>query len=206
MNLSWHNTGHLQLWSRLTYLYMSCCPLLKFRFPDFSFSSFDILICLHIIQVKFYWNLLGPVGDMYCFSNTYSMLVQQYEVSLSRMLNDILILVQQWLPNQLDFPPILWHLYRAWPSPIMSGFHGAFATGVAYMYQQGTLTLPDTWFRPPFWTCLYSNCWDQIPRTCHVFNRLFTSNTPWYFVDFFFCILTLFGQKIPYKANITIVN
>ena len=31
---------------------------------------------------------------------------------------------------------------------IMSGFHGAFATGVAS--QQGTLTLPDTWFRPPF--------------------------------------------------------
>ena len=30
----------------------------------------------------------------------------------------------------------------------MSGFHGAFATGVAC--QQGTLTLPDTWFRPPF--------------------------------------------------------
>ena len=30
----------------------------------------------------------------------------------------------------------------------MSGFHGAFATGVAS--QQGTLTPPDTWFRPPF--------------------------------------------------------
>ena len=31
---------------------------------------------------------------------------------------------------------------------IMSGFHGAFATSVAC--QQGTLTLPNTWFRPPF--------------------------------------------------------
>ena len=29
---------------------------------------------------------------------------------------------------------------------IMSGLHGAFATVVAC--QQGTLTLPDTWFRP----------------------------------------------------------
>ena len=29
----------------------------------------------------------------------------------------------------------------------MSGVHGAFATDVAC--QQGTLTLPDTWFRPP---------------------------------------------------------
>ena len=35
---------------------------------------------------------------------------------------------------------------------IMSGFHGSFATGVAS--QQGTLTLPDTWFRPPFWDLL----------------------------------------------------
>ena len=79
-------------------------------------------------------------------------LIQQYEVSLSRMLNDILILDKQWLPNQSDIPPISWPLYRAWPSPIMSGFHGAFATGVAS--QQGTLTLPDTWFRPPFWDLL----------------------------------------------------
>ena len=51
-----------------------------------------------------------------------------------------------------DFPPISWPWYRTWPSPIMSGFHGAFATGVAC--QQGTLTLPDTWFRPPFWDLL----------------------------------------------------
>ena len=34
----------------------------------------------------------------------------------------------------------------------MSGFHRAFATGVAC--QQGTLTLPDTWFRPPLWDLL----------------------------------------------------
>ena len=65
------------------------------------------------------------------------------------MLNDILILGQQWLPNQSNFPPISWPWYRAWPSPIMSGFHGAFATGVAC--QQGTLTLPNNWFRPPLW-------------------------------------------------------
>ena len=33
-------------------------------------------------------------------------------------------------------------------------------------------------------TCLCSNCWDQIPRTWYVFTRLYTSNTPWYFLDF----------------------
>ena len=76
------------------------------------------------------------------FYGRYGDLIQQYEVSLSRMLNDILILDQQWLPNQSDFPPISWPLYQAWASPIMSGFHGAFATGVAC--QQGTLT-----FRTP---------------------------------------------------------
>ena len=35
---------------------------------------------------------------------------------------------------------------------ITSGFHGALATGVPC--QQGTLTLPDTWFRSPFWDLL----------------------------------------------------
>ena len=44
-------------------------------------------------------------------------------------------------------------LYR-----ITSGFHGAFATGVAC--QQGTLTLPDTWLRPPFWDLLVLQYWD----------------------------------------------
>ena len=111
------------------------------------------------------------------FYGRYGDLIQQYEVSLSRMLNDILILDQHWLPNQSYFQPISRPSYRAWPSPIMSGFHGAFATDVAC--QQGTLTLPDTWFRPPYWgTCLCSNCWDQIPRTCHVFTLDFSPRIP----------------------------
>ena len=125
------------------------------------------------------------------FYGRYGDLIQQYEVSLSRMLNDILILDQQWLPNQSDFPPISWPWYRTWPSPIMSGFHGAFATGVAC--QQGTLTLPDTWFRPPFWDllmlqllrpnslnlpCLYSTFHLEYPlvlsRFCFVFGWLYS--------------------------------
>ena len=59
---------------------------------------------------------------------------------------------------------------------ITSGFHWAFATGNAC--QQGTLTLPDTWFRPPFWDLLMLHCWDQTPRTCHVFTRLFDLEYP----------------------------
>ena len=37
---------------------------------------------------------------------------------------------------------------------------------------------------PPFQTCLWSICWDQIPRTCHVFTRFFTLKTDLYFLDF----------------------
>ena len=51
------------------------------------------------------------------FYGRYGDLIQEYEVSLYRMLNDSLILDQQWLPNQSDFPPISWPLYRLWPSP-----------------------------------------------------------------------------------------
>ena len=51
------------------------------------------------------------------FYGRYRDLIQQYEVSLSRILNDILTLDQQWLPNQSDFPPISWPWYRLWPSP-----------------------------------------------------------------------------------------
>ena len=86
---------------------------------------------------------------------------------------------------------------------IMSGFHGAYATGVAS--QQGTLTLPDTWFRPPFGTCYCSNCWDQIPQTCHVFTRLFTSNTPWYFLDFAWVNLWKFPLSL-FSAVVLVLN
>ena len=72
---------------------------------------------------------------------------------------------------------------------IMSGFHGAFATGVAS--QQGTLTLPDTWFRPPFWDllvlqllrpnssnlpCLYSTFHLEYPLVLSRFYSIICSN------------------------------
>ena len=53
MNLSWHHTGQDRLWSRLTYFYMSYCPLQKFRFPDYSLSSFDILSWNFIYEFVF---------------------------------------------------------------------------------------------------------------------------------------------------------
>ena len=59
----------------------------------------------------------------------YGDLIQQYEVSLSRMLNDILTLDQQWLPNQSDFPPISWPRYRVWPSPNYEWFPWSISNG-----------------------------------------------------------------------------
>ena len=46
--------------------------------------------------------------------------------------------------------------------------------------KRGILSL----FRPPFWDLLMLQLLRPIPRTCHVFTRLLTSNTPWYFLDF----------------------
>ena len=48
MNLSWHNTDQVRVWSLLTYFYRSYCPLLKLSFPNFSLPSFEILT----------WNLI----------------------------------------------------------------------------------------------------------------------------------------------------
>ena len=78
-------------------------------------------------------NVYGRYGD----------LTQQYEVSLSRMINYTLTLDQ--LHTFLQFHDIDTELdlHR-----ITSGFHWAFATDVAC--QQGTLTLPDTSFCPDF--------------------------------------------------------
>ena len=117
------------------------------------------------------------------FYGRYGDLIQQYEISLSRMLNDILTIDQQWLPNQSDFPPISWPWYRLWPSPDNEWFPWSICNGggipAGNTYPSGHLVLS-----PHFGTCLCSNCWDQIPRTCHVFTRLFTLNTPWYFLNF----------------------
>ena len=111
------------------------------------------------------------------FYGRYGDRIQQYEVSLSRMLNDILILDQQWLSNQSDFQKnfmtILYtelDLHRSW---VVSMEH---LQRVRHARRE---RLP---FRTPGSVphCLCSNCWDQIPRTCHVFNQIFTSNIPWY--------------------------
>ena len=114
------------------------------------------------------------------FYGRYGDLIQQYEVSLSRMLNDILTLDQlQWLPNRSDFPPMSLLWYRAWPSPNYEWFPWSICNG--WGCQQGTLTLPDTWFRPPFGDLLMLQLLRPVYRTYRIFSRFFTLNTPRYF-------------------------
>ena len=118
------------------------------------------------------------------FNGRYGDLIQQYEVSFSRMLNDILTLDQlQWLANLSDFSPISWPWTELDLHRITSGFHGAFATDVAC--QQWTLTFPETWLRPLFGTCFCSNSWDQFSRTCRLFST-FHLEYPSVLLDFAF--------------------
>ena len=63
------------------------------------------------------------------FYGRYEDLIKQYEVSLSRILNDILTLDQQLLPNLSDFPPISWPWYRLWPSPNYEWFPWSICNG-----------------------------------------------------------------------------
>ena len=63
------------------------------------------------------------------FYGRYGDLIRQYEVTLSRMLNDILTLDQQLLLNRSDFPPISWPLHRAWPSSNYEWFPWSICNG-----------------------------------------------------------------------------
>ena len=77
--------------------------------------------------------------------------IQQYEVSLSRMLNDILTLANIDFSTDQSF-----HQFNDLDTEldvnlIKSGSRGTIAMGTWVICQQGRLTLPDTWFRPPFW-------------------------------------------------------
>ena len=63
------------------------------------------------------------------FYGRYGDLIEQYGVTLSRMLNDILTLDQPWLPYRSDFTPMSWPLYRAWPSPNYEWFPWSICNG-----------------------------------------------------------------------------
>ena len=65
---------------------------------------------------------------------------------------------------------------------IKSGFHWAFATVVAS--QQGTLTLPDTWSRPPFWDLLVLQLLRPDTSSLPCLYSTFHLKTTSHFLDF----------------------
>ena len=122
----------------------------------------------------------------------YGDLIQQYEVSLSRMLNAIRILDQLLstifviLIQNFTFTE-LWvvsmeHLQRVW-----------------HARERVPFRTPGTF--PLFGTYIFSNCWDIFSRTCRVFSQLLTLNTPRYLLDFAFNPRALKG-KTSYKKEI----
>ena len=110
----------------------------------------------------------------------YEDLIQQYEVSLSWMLHGILTLDQPIRPSTNSMTLIqsftfteLWvvsmeHLQRLWHA------------------RREHLPFRTPGSAPLFETCLCSNCWDQIPGTCHFFYS--TSHLEYSLVLYWFWI------------------
>ena len=126
------------------------------------------------------------------FYGRYEDLIQQYEVSLSRMLNDILTFDQQWLLNRSDFRPILWPWYRAWPSPNNEWFPWSICNGCGIPAGN---TYPSGHLVPSSILGLVLQLLRPDSLTCHVFTRLFALNTPWYFLDFAWYYSDLFLRR-----------
>ena len=84
------------------------------------------------------------------FYGRYGDLIQRYEVSLSRMLNDILTLAQQWLLNRSDFPSISLLCYQALPSPNYDWFPWSICNGCGMpagnAYPSGHLVPSPFWY------------------------------------------------------------
>ena len=70
----------------------------------------------------------------------------------------------------------------AWPSPNYKWFTLIICNGC--VIPSGNAHPSGHLVPSLFGTYLCSNYWDQIPRTFHVFTRLFTYYTPWYFINF----------------------
>ena len=129
------------------------------------------------------------------FYGRYGDLIQQYEVSLSRML--IKWHSDPW-PTVTSRPIRLpTNFMTLIPSLTFTELWVVFMEHLQRVWHASRERLP---FRTPgsvlfLGTCLCSNCWDQIPRTCHVFTRLVALNTPWYFLDFAWYYSDLFLRR-----------
>ena len=92
------------------------------------------------------------------FYGRYGDLIQQYEVSLSRMLNDILILDQQWLPTNQTF-----HQFHDFDTEL--DLHRLWVVSMEHLQRVWHASRERLLLRTPgpvpLRTCICSTCWDQ---------------------------------------------
>ena len=106
-------------------------------------------------------------------------LIQQYEVSLSQMINDILTLGHlKWLPNRLDLPPISWPWYRDWPSPNYEWLSWSVCNGCGI--REGNAYPSGHLVPPPFFGLAYAPI---VETSCCLFAT-FPLEYPRYILDF----------------------
>ena len=126
------------------------------------------------------------------FYGRYGDLIEQYGATLSRMLNEH---SDPW-PTVTSLPIRLSTYFMTFYTEldlhqIMSGFPWSFLpTGVAS--QQGTLTLPDIWFRPPFWDLLVLQL--LRPNSSNLPCLYSTFNLEYPLVLSRFCFLVLYNR------------
>ena len=111
------------------------------------------------------------------FYGRYGDLIQQYEVSLSRMFNDILILDQHWLPNWSDFLPISWPWYLDTERDLHRIIFVSMEHCKGCDMPTGNANIPDTWFRPFLGACICSDCRVQFSLICTTFLSLIPTLT-----------------------------
>ena len=110
---SWEAISHLRRRMAFLTLKLYDTPGLAFRMNVLFWGPCDFPV--------FYPNRDTSWNALNCHSGScmvdMGILFSNMNSPSQRMLNDILILDQQWLLNRTYFPPISWPWYRAWPSP-----------------------------------------------------------------------------------------
>ena len=116
------------------------------------------------------------------FYGQYGDLIEQYAVSLSRMLND------PWpVTVTVQTIGLSTNVMTTWPSLTFNELRVVFIEHLQQVWHgsRERLTFRTLVSFPFLWTCLFSNYWDQFSPTCRVFFRLFTLNITGYFLEFY---------------------
>ena len=175
--------GEVKWWFYVTINDISVIYVTAHRFAGGLKKKFDLRSgsqCHRHFVGFFNMPVLAP--SLRKFYGRYGDLIKQYEVTLSRMLHDILD--DDYLQGHPPLTTILTLLLIWTLLPnltfylIARGFHRTFATGAAC--QQRTLTPPDNW-SSPIWDLQTFSFWDQWQSIWH--TSLCHLSLIWLFTD-----------------------